>query len=388
MLDLDGFSITAWQPNSDVALAVPEGRLQSVLFSTAAQGGFKEATFPIEGEAGDLLRWYYLLGKRLRLAGPGGGLAFEGLVYGLSLSGGMAYSLDNYYNAVNVVYTTYGGEAAATGWAVDEEGIALRGRKELVLQKSDVPAAVAQNHRDLALYFGLRTLTPDPFEVPIPYPKRRISAEVRCLGLYASLGHRRWIQALSGVRDTGLQVQDIVAATNFYGDSVDWLVYDGLEHVDTTGISVERERVDTFMTYQQEVERLATLGTSDAAAKDRLLWFQVWDDRRCCLTRWGQGDFPATDYLVDSRSVFDAGGAQIPDWLARADSVMLTPNHLLLGYGAYDDVLETPFGFYLLETEYRLPAGKPQKGQVTPNLRVKPAGSSDIYSLIGGMVGA
>jgi hypothetical protein len=377
-VNLNGFSVTAKTSNGGVAMDVPRGDLLHAEFATKADGGYYYMTLVFAGRAADLLQWYYLLSKRIILHGPSGQVAFDGWLEKIDM-GGVDYDLTYYYNAVKVLYSSDIGVRADTGWATDSDGIARYGRKEVILSKAGLTSTAAESWRDLTLYFSQRVLGGEPFPIPRGRPSDILMATLSVYGGRSLLKRKRWVQSNTGNRDTGTQVQDIIADTDFYDDAVDWLVYQADGHVDTTSISISRYRPDQNLTMGEEIDRLTKLGYSDASDENKLIFFQCWDDRTCWINQLSSGNFPNADYYEQDGRVFLDSGGQVPLWLVKADKVILTPGAQPLGYGAFSDELETPKGWYILGTKYNVSTGV---------LTIEPAGWREYQQLIARFVGA
>lgn len=363
-MQLQGYTPAFYTQDGTLCKAPPPSQLRQMTLGTAHRGGYKQARLQLTGPAADLLQYYYLLGSWLPVFAPDGSRCWDGLVYHLAFSNGLSYDLTDVFNAVDVVYSPANGGRNNTGFATDATSSARYGRKELVASGgTGLTAGAATSYRDLLLYFHLHSLSAREFPLPAPAVTGEMSLELTAYGWSSTLGWERWVQTGEGAVDVGTQIYNIVAASSFVSAAP--------TYIPPTGVAILQYRPDQNMTLLQEIERLA--GIRDSAGYNLL--FQVWNDRIGELVRWGRGRFPAIDYTMDARGVYDIYGAQLSPWQIRADHVIQTPQYQPLGYGIFSDPLDTPTALYLAETELQID----QRG-VT--LRGKPLGWRDFTQLL------
>ena len=362
-MNLRGVTPIFYTQDGTVCREIPGWRMLSLSLSSSMRGGYKTARMRLAGNALDILQAYYLLGQWMPVYGPDGYRCWDGIVYELHFSNGMSYDLGDISNAVNVIYSSDIGVRNSVGFTTDTTSIARYGRKELVQNAGGLTAGTAADFRDQLLYQHLHSLSVEPFKAPAPAASGALECELVAYGWYATLGWERWVQTAEGQTDTGTQIYNIVASSSFITAST--------TYIGTTSVTTSQYRPDQNMTLLQEVERLAALRDSSNYS----LWFQVWNDRVGELNRWAGGNFPALDYYMDRRGIYDVDGAEVPLWHVRADRVLQTPQYMPLGYGVFSDALDTPQTLYLSDVELA----------VTPSdmvLSVKPMGWRDFAQLI------
>jgi hypothetical protein len=275
------------------------------------------------------------------------------------------------FNAVLVRYTNEYGAPIDSSWATDSGSQTQYGKKELVVSGDRLDSTAAANKANAILYFSLRALNPSPFMAPQPPAPDEMSLSVNALGMYATLNWEAWQFTTDTRVDTGTQISTIATGRSGSGNS-----YIDVSGVSTTGVTINKYR-DKFWTLQREIERLAALRDSS----DNDLWFQVWEDRKATLEKWGgtSGNFPDPDYRQDKTGVYRHGGGRIPAWMVRADKVIATPGFLPVAFGWGADELEKPSAFYILETSYQ----EPQTSDVR-RVQITPAGWRDFAERVRG----
>jgi hypothetical protein len=370
VLNIEGFSVICREPDSDTGLDLPPGHLDMLDFGTSAVGGYRDASLSITGVGDELLQWYYRLGKRLLIKSPGGRTLWEGVVYALLYADGGGYDLTDYYNCVMVEYSSDIGVRSETSWAEDAGGIAQYGRKELVSSESGMTSTRADRWRDLLAYYHLRTQTPSVFNAPRPASPRFTSVMVLAYGLYATLGWERWQCTSTGAVDTGTQIRSVIAGRSGAGNG---FVSTTTTTVPTTSITISQYRPDEWLTLQEEVERLASMGDSSVADADAIVLFQVWEDRIGYLKTWCRSSVATVDYYQDGHAIYDAAGARVPSYLVRADGIIQSRGAAPLGLDVSGNLFDTPRAHYILETTYRVPGG----------LEITPGGWRDLAALVG-----
>lgn len=358
-MHLNGITVGLYERDGTNWFRVP-GRLVDGEARTSAIGGYKSASVTFEGGM-DLLAWFYRLGKWFRLWAPGRWYLFEGTVEELAFEHGETFSLVDHANAVRVVFTDDTDQYDTTGWATDAELIDRYGRREYIHSGSYMTAAAAQNLRDTQLLLKKRVGVPDAFSLPpvdIPLPLR---VQVLSYGWYAALNWLRWVNLASGPADTGLQIQGIL-------DACDYVTWDE-STVESTGIGIEQERLTTFLTQREEIERLSALGDSSG----NVLMPQVWEDRVMRLQVWAESD-GSPDYFVDRRGVRDANGTYIPYYAVRADRVIhRSGRQLPIGFSIANTSPGDPRSGYIVETVYNIRE---------ETLEVTLAGHADILEML------
>ena len=117
-------------------------------------GGYWRATFTLELELADLMRWFYnYLGCHFQER-SGGEISWQGLVYEMTLDDGRVSrrrTLDEMYNHVRATYIDSNQAQQTTSAASQAQSIARYGRRENILSMDRFDQAPAEARRDAFL---------------------------------------------------------------------------------------------------------------------------------------------------------------------------------------------------------------------------------------------
>lgn len=328
------------------------GQLSSIECTTCAVGGFESFTAPMRGATpNEFIYWGQQLGSGIRVTGPDGRTAWEGILVGVDGTFGQeqrSVSLEPMINAVKMRYTTPAGYSGGvypsnSTFQNDVDSQAFYGVKQAVLSAGIVRKDDAGNACQRAL---------KQWAFPRAQANSTVSTgdmgesdiTLHGAGWYYCLDWLTLSDLSTTVTSTTTQLGSLITdfnATNaFFSTNV--------RNIVTTGYSAA-ETVPDDTTYRARFEELLGFGNSSYA---RLVG-GVYEDRVFYVNVWA-GETPTTAqyirHLSDGR-IFTPQGAVVDFWNVRPDRMCETVD--LLDPGPVNTAPDAAARFYVERVSFR-----------------------------------
>lgn len=329
-------------------------------FATIAQGGFGDAALAFASPPDEIIRdavdnW---LMRRVVATDAQGRIAYEGFVAGVHATmGHHAYvrSMDSFHN-ITVAEFQWAGSHVGYGKCpkgaqckgrlysfesdVDPVGrtLTLLGPKEFWFQagKGVIAPALAQEEGKVKLRELLKKRGVD-IDTEQAQPN---ALELMIWGYNATL---KWQKNTVGYKKY-TEVSQIVKDSLYVADSAPFISTDTAQ-IQTTGKTILFNAGHDPQWVFDLIQMAIAAGDSNA----RILFFQIWEDRRPWL--YARATSPRYFSRSDDNHFYDASRAPIPDYMVRAGGIVVAESEDI-GLDKYSDVLGRRYRGLIERTDY------------------------------------
>ena len=335
--------------------------LSTASFSTYAQGGFGDGALGFKEPPSALVRdaaarW---LGQVVRATDAQGRVAYEGLVAEVKAGTGhhaYARGLDEF---ANYVYSEFDWAGSYAGFGKCTKGEVCRGRQLAI--ESDVDTAgqtvtllgIKEYWQDVGSGPITPTLGLEASQVRLRerLKKRSLdtdmgtsrpnSIELTLWGWYSTLKFRKTGKGYNAYTD----IATVIAGGMSTGNKAQYIDQTDLTNMPAVGKTIVYNSSNDVMWLQDWIQGAIVGG--DAAG--RVLFFQIWEDRKPWL--FSRPTAPRYFTRADSDKLFDASRNPIPPYLVRAGAYIVAES-AESSLDDYSDVLDRPYRGLVQRTDY------------------------------------